>query len=73
LLVEDDEFVIPDLLARLSQPQGKDTLAALYRVHKKALLGQALADVVLRDTALHLFEHMTALVCHFDQEFSHGL
>jgi len=32
-----------------------------------------LADILLGDAALHLFEHMTALVCHFYQEFSHGL
>ena len=73
LLVKNDKLIgFQDLLARAST-HGQQSTPALDRVDHEALLDKALPDLLLGDATFNLLEHVTALVRHFNQKFSHEM
>ena len=58
---------------RLAPRQKAAAPPVLDRVNHEALLGKAVPDLLFGDATFHLLEHVAALICHFNQKFSHEM
>ncbi|HWG39672.1 MAG TPA: hypothetical protein VN658_03915 [Candidatus Acidoferrales bacterium] len=73
MLIENDKLIgFEDLLASGSA-NGQQATPTPDRIDHEALLNEALPDLLFGNATFNLLEHVTALVRHFNQEFSHEM
>src|SRR5205807_6854073 len=71
LLIENNEFFGLDFGAALKKIKSENAVIVPDGVHEVPLLNEAIPDLLVGKAGFDPLEHVAALICQFDQEFSH--